>query len=376
MKLGTHPLLKFDAAKDDLTKSLSAALFVGDTLWLASDEETSIERLSTSDGETFQNHKSFPLDKLINLPAQDTDADQEIDIEGLDFRDSHLWLVGSHSIKRKNVKRDDKSGADGTDKKSIKKLATEEAEGNRFILARIPLVTNADTGEQELISPVEDPPGSGKILKAAQLSGGVKHNDLTEAIKHGDVGEGNTHLAKFLDIPGKDNGFDIEGLAVAQEKVFLGLRGPVLRGWAVILELSIETSDPSKLSLNNFGPNNLPYRKYFLDLHGLGVRELCLDGDDLLILAGPTTTLDGPVALYRWKGAVNFPQHMLVRGDKLVRLPLDIPVGEETDHPEGFTIFPGDEQPRQILVVYDSPGKLRKGDAGEVRADVFDLPTA
>jgi hypothetical protein len=31
-------------------------------------------------------------------------------------------------------------------------------------------------------------------------------------------------------IPGKDNGFDSEGLAVADDRVFIGLRGPVLRG--------------------------------------------------------------------------------------------------------------------------------------------------
>jgi len=46
------------------------------------------------------------------------------------------------------------------------------------------------------------------------------------------------HLQAFINIPGKDNGFDIEGLAVPPAgQLFVGLHGPVMRGWAVALEL-------------------------------------------------------------------------------------------------------------------------------------------
>ena len=41
----------------------------------------------------------------------------------------------------------------------------------------------------------------------------------------------------------------------------------------------------------------------FLPLAGLGVRDLHLDGDDLLLLAGPTMVLDGAVRVFRWVGA-------------------------------------------------------------------------
>src|SRR5215203_4348603 len=112
------PLLQFQNPPEKLTNSLSAAVFVGDDLWVASDETTSVERLSTDDGLTFQHHKSFSLDGVINLPAKGPEFDQEIDIEGLDFHDSHLWLLGSHSIKRKKVERTD----NGTDAKLIEKL--------------------------------------------------------------------------------------------------------------------------------------------------------------------------------------------------------------------------------------------------------------
>ena len=40
-------------------------------------------------------------------------------------------------------------------------------------------------------------------------------------------------------IPGKDNGFDMEGLAVDGDRLLLGLRGPVLRGFSEALLIGI-----------------------------------------------------------------------------------------------------------------------------------------
>ena len=45
---------------------------------------------------------------------------------------------------------------------------------------------------------------------------------LLEALAH------DPHLAPFLSLPAKDNGFDLEGLAVLGKRVFLGLRGGCL----------------------------------------------------------------------------------------------------------------------------------------------------
>jgi hypothetical protein len=353
MKLKTKtPLLKFDPGQAALTQSLSAAVFIGDHLWVASDEQTSVERLATSDGITFGKHKSFQLGGVIALPAAGTNFDQEIDIEGLDFQDSHLWLVGSHSVKRKNVKVSDTD----PDEKLINKLSKVEAEGNRFVLARIPL----DKSEQELRQP------------ASQLAGGVKSNALIEAIRQADDGKGDPHLTRFLDIPGKDNGFDIEGLTVAGDRVFVGLRGPVLRGWAVVLELSIKVADSGALKLRALGDNGRRYRKHFLDLNGLGVRDLCVHQDDLLILAGPTMNLDGPTAIFKCRDLSTRKGDSFVRGKDLARI-MEIPFGHLSDHAEGFAFVP-DTQPRQILVVYDSPDKNRMKDAGTIQVDVFELP--
>jgi len=355
------PLLKFVNDPKELTGSLSAVVFVGDQLWVASDELTSVERLSTDDGVTFGGHESFPLEGLITLPALGTDFDQEVDIEGMDCDGSHLWLVGSHSFKRK--KAESKKPEEHNDPaRMIAKLAKVDKEGNRFILARVPLVTG-DDGRQVLARE-----------GAAQLPGDVQSNALTKALEAGGD-KGDPHLAKFLTIPGKDNGLDIEGLSVAGDRVFLGLRGPVLRGWAVVLELSVEAGDGGALSLGGVGPGGRPYKKHFLDLDGLGVRDLCVEGEDLLVLAGPSTNLDGPVAVYRWGGALSASSESLVRRDKLARV-IEIPHGEGNDHAEGMTFIPDVERPKQILVVYDSPSEQRREGSDGVRADVFDVPAA
>ncbi|HET6863094.1 MAG TPA: DUF3616 domain-containing protein, partial [Pyrinomonadaceae bacterium] len=245
MKLHTrNPVLEFND-EPKLRESLSAAVFAEQDLWVASDETTSIERLSTDEGLIFRHHKTFLLEQLITLPAVGTDLDQEVDIEGMDRFDSYLWVIGSHSIKRKKVDSKDPDG----DEKLIKKLAKTEDSGNRCLLARIPIIENGSSGE--LVRSTNPEPSGNPILNAGSLAGDVRSDALTDAIRKAHGGSGDTHLARFLDIPGKDNGFDIEGLAVTTNKAFVGLRGPVLRGWAVILEVSFQVTDEAELMLKD-----------------------------------------------------------------------------------------------------------------------------
>ena len=360
----TNPILEFDGQQDKLPGSLSAVCVVGDGLWLASDEVTTVERLATADGITFNNHKSFDLKNLIDLPAQDTDFDQEIDIEGLDHADSYLWLVGSHSIKRKKVEK-----AATTDK-MMKRLAKTEVEGNRFILARVPLVETGENGDQQLARSIVDPNNPNRTLTAGQLDGDLKSNALVNAIKQADKGRGDPHFANFLTLPGKDNGFDIEGLAIRGDRIFLGLRGPVLRGWAGILEVSVEAVGSFRLNLRVIGPEGRQYKKHFLDLNGLGIRSICVDGDDMLILAGPTMNLDGPVAVFRWRDALQSSDEQFVFSDDLARL-LVVPNGVGFDHAEGMALL---TEPKRVLIVYDSPGPERTINTRTVKSDVFALP--
>ena len=252
----------------------------------------------------------------------------------------------------------------------MKRLAKTEIEGNRFMLARIPLVERDEGESAQLERTIADPNNPERTLKAGQLDGDEKSNALTKAIKQGENGEGDPHLARFLTIPGKDNGFDIEGLAVSGDRIFMGLRGPVLRGFAGILEVSVKAGDASQLTLKDVGPEGRRYKKHFLDLKGLGVRDICVDGNDLLIMAGPTMNLDGPVAVFRWRGALESFEEQFVFSDRLTRL-FAVPNGIGKDHAEGMALV---KDPKRLLIVYDSPSEERKISERAVKADVFEVP--
>ena len=242
------------------------------------------------------------------------------------------------------------------------------SDGNRFLLARIPIVEK--DGTYTLEPEVEQ---EGQKRTAALLDCTPTGSRLTEVI------ECDKHLKKFLSIPGKDNGFDIEGLARVGNRVFIGLRGPVLRGWAVILEIEPEVSkkDPSKLKLKiiDSDEDGSTYRKHFIRLDGLGIRDMCAQGDDLLILAGPTMDLDGPVAVYRWKGGAKPEKESVIFDAELKDG--DIPFKKGKDHAEGMTFFSGEGlEGASLLVVYDSASDSKERQPGEnvLVADIFKLP--
>jgi hypothetical protein len=323
----------------DLRTGLSAIARDGDTMWLACDEGCRLERLTKSGDDAFSGHTAVPLSSLLTLPADDT---EEADIEGMDVADGWLWIVGSHAVKRKNAKPREKADV------VADKLATTSRDGNRHLLARLPLA-GGDVHRKQ-----------GR-RRAASIETRPKSSALLKAIKRGPDGDGDRHLAPWVPLPGKDNGFDIEGLAVHGDRVFVGLRGPVLRGWACVLEVQpVDAGDHLELEHLDGG---LPYRKHFLNLGGLGVRDLLVLGDDLLILAGPTMVLDAACAIWRWKkGAVGGPASAVARLRELH-------TSEGADRAEGFT----DLADGSVMVVYDTPHSARLVGDATVLADVFRL---
>jgi Protein of unknown function (DUF3616) len=331
--------------------NLSAVRLDGHVLWIAGDETATVERLMADDpskASEFADETSFRLADLVDLPG--ADADEEADVEGLARSGDFLWAVGSHSLRRKQIK-ERHEGA-----RALKRLARVEGQDNRQILVRVPI---ADV--DGVPTPVREATIGGVRHRAAALS---RRDNIRSLLRDDE------HLAPFLPVPGKDNGLDIEGIAVHGDRVYLGLRGPVLRGWAFVLELRpyVTEDDPTRLRLRDFHDGG-PYRKHVLDLAGLGVRDLCPDGDDLLILAGPTMDLDGPVRIYRWHGAARLDTPQIVR-DNLITRELDLTYGEGDDHAEGISML-GDDR---VLVVYDSPARARLTDDGCVIADVLLLP--
>ena len=357
-----HVLLQFDpqlSRTEDGKEErgdLSVAVEIGDTLWVASDETIRLTRLARKGDDAYASHAVFDIAAFVDLPGK---KEAEADLEGLDYADGYLWMTGSHSLKRGKPDPDKKPA------RNLKELAQVTTDSNRFLLARIPVVTEDNV--PTLAAEAKDA-GKQQRRTAARLRGDHKGNDLTAALAHDE------HLAWSLTVPSKDNGLDIEGLAVSGARVFLGLRGPVLRGWAVVLEVELKKGGKGELKLRTIGPKGRKYRKHFLDLGGLGIREMCLDGDDLLLLAGPTMSLDGPAAVFRWQGGANPPgnKDTVVFEERIVKM-LDVPHGAGEDHAEGMTFQQCEGSRRSLLVVYDSPSAGRLGGEASFIADAFDL---
>ncbi len=363
--LAFDPALAPEPPHKRLRDGLSAVLQVGDTLWVAHDEADSLERLTLAPGgATADGHVQFRLHRFLDLPCKPADKRSrapEVDIEGLDHDGGYLWLTGSHSLKR------DKPQVQAGVEAAHDSLASVSAEANRFLLARIPLAL----GPAGLV-PVRRLRVPGDELVAGRLGSGRgrKDNPLWKLLRKDE------HFGPAMGLPGKDNGFDVEGLAVAGDRVFLGLRGPVLRGWAALLELRVR-GDPEtgELTLRPVGGRKGPrLRKHFLDLGGLGVRDLVRDSDDLVILAGPTMDADGPCTVFRWPGALKAQGPSLVPAAQLQRL-LDLPSGTGCDRAEGLTPMKarGKRRGGRWLVVYDAAGPARQRDPDTLLADVFEL---
>ncbi|GAA4013192.1 DUF3616 domain-containing protein [Hymenobacter fastidiosus] len=355
-----NPKLSLNASGKHVRDGLSTVLCTGENLWLSCDERTSVERLRLTGPQEYGHHTSYSLAELLDLPA---DAESEIDIEGLASTDHYLWLIGSHSLKRKQPDPDHENVA-----KQIAKLAKVESDPNRYLLARIPLLLNEKTGDFELHKTAPHPTRANETLQAAQLHGDDDSNELMDLLAQ------DPHLKPFMALPGKDNGFDIEGLAATPDgRLFVGLRGPVLRGWALVLELLPEFDKHGRLRLGKIGGEQKYYKKHFLDLGGMGLRELRLSGDDLYLLAGPTMDLDGTIAVYCWPNALNQAEDSLIGPDKIRRY-FDVPHGHGPtagkDKAEGMAMLDGN----QVLIVFDSPTDARKPAAQQVVADAFRLP--
>lgn len=329
-----------------LVKSnLSGAAFTGDWLWVAGDEACGLDRLRQlapvgSESLRFGEVRDFPLADLIDLPGA---ADEEADLEGMAVANGYLWVVGSHGLKRKNAKPE-RSHAE-----NAKRLAKVALDGNRRLLACLPVEPNAE-GEPCLVREAKD----GR--RAKRLKGDAEHNQLTRMLAD------DPHFGPYMAIPGKDNGFDIEGLAVDGHRLLLGLRGPVLRGWSALIEIAVEARG-DQLRLAPLDESGVMLRKHFLQLDGLGVRDLHFDGDDLYILAGPTMVLNGDIRIFKWPAARPFlaTNREPARFESGLTESIALPHGRGTNRAEAICNLPAglsDGKP-SWLVLYDAPGADR-----------------
>jgi hypothetical protein len=313
-----HPIVfDFDGAKkiDAVIGNLSGVAVDGAAAWTVSDE-----------GRTFERHErtatGFKLSKQYELVDffPDLPSGKEADLESLDVSGKRIWLCGSHCRVRVEP---DATGAMSSEVRARK---------SRHLLGSIGL----DAKHLPIRRSAAAMPFSG----AGSLRSKLRPDPF---------------LSIFLELPSKENGLDIEGLAVLPKRVLLGLRGPVVDSHAIVLSLPRDSKLPTA--------DGEPYR-HLLDLGGLGVRDLAYGAEGVLVLAGPVTRADGPFRIHRWHPSRSRQPET---AEVLHEWALD------HDHPEGICSFKLDGKPG-LLIVYDGAEGRRSGTA--VTADWFALPAA
>lgn len=332
----------------DLTQNLSALAADNGLLWLGGDEGRSLYRLQRLGEHRYGDLRKV---KLNDFGLAGGNVDGESDIEGLALDADRLWLVGSHSRRRR--KHDDDEG------EPLSLLENDKQSRNAHVLGCLRL---NDGGL----------PVAGQRLAFDAAAG---RDALSQFLATDPL------IAPFVKIPGKENGLDIEGIAARGERVLVGLRGPVLRGIAIVLDLHLDGVKKDGSSTLTLAAQRFRY----LQLSGLAVRDLAVvpGSDDVLVLAGPTMTVAGPCYLYRWRNALR-PQETCSGAEITVEEAQPLlwirdarpgRPGKGSDKPEGLEV---QRKGGRLLawVAYDDPTEARrgKGQGSRTRLDGFVVP--
>jgi hypothetical protein len=302
---------------DDVLRNLSGAAVAGRYLWTASDEGRTIECLEP-DGSGYRLREQFKLDSPFpKLPGKKENA--EADIESLAFSEGALWICGSHC--RVRLKTD-----------SEHHLSPEiNRRRSRYLLGRVKLTEDggafADYGESLPFK------GLGRLRRFLAKS---------------------DFLQRFIPLPSKENGLDIEGMALGDAStLLLGLRGPLVDSFAVVVEVDVEAKR-DRLAIRSKEP-----MLNFLDLGGLGVRDLARFDDEVLVLAGPVAGAAGPFRIYRWKpsGTSTWAQLPIPLHEWPYDWRASKTAADAAEHPEALCRL--DRGRRGLLVLYDNPNQER-----------------
>ena len=264
-------LIKQDK-KPNIRDNISGISIKGDILVVGSDEGADILVFKKEDDLKYNEaeHVCIPLDgKSCGKERKGT----EIDIEGMAWGKKYLYVIGSHSRARKRVKSD-KSASENRNR-----LETVKIEPTREQLFRLKL-------DKE-----------GKIVEGSK----IKKISLRNLFANHRI------LSLFQPIPSKENGIDIEGLAVkkvdGEDRLYLGFRGPVLRGnYAMIMILEFEEG---KFKAKKIKDN---LKIHYVNLGGRGIRGITeVKSGGFILLSGPVSDakMDDEKTrykLYFWNG--------------------------------------------------------------------------
>jgi hypothetical protein len=286
-------------------KDLSAVGVVRDLLIVAGDEDDRLQVLQRRN------------DHYEVLPGREVplnDAGQEADIEGIACEGDTIYVVGSHSCKRPKPK------------------ASASREEN--------------LGRLEIVEP---PSPFRSLLVRFRVSAEGEHAAL-EATTLRAVIAGTKVLEPFTHIPCKENGVDIEGLAVRGGLLHVGFRGPVFQhGFVPVLTCSFASPVTAAEAL-------------YLNLGGRGIRDLERVDGGFLVLAGPVSDVPASFQLYFWDGADCLPG-LRDRGEGRLLLLGEVPTPEGAKA-EGLAVERESDGHYTVLVLFDG---LKEGGAARFR---------
>ncbi len=173
--------------------------------------------------ELSRSAKTLKVTKTIPL----LQSGKEIDIEAIAAEGDSYYIVGSHGVSKKKA----------------------EQQENRFKIFRL------------------------KMNRATGTAAGVEVSSLSGILRADAV------LGGHFQRPLQQNGVNIEGLAVRNGRLFVGLRNPSLGGYAFVIEVAADD-----VFRNRPKPQ---YTLHKLQLgEGLGIREIVAAKSGFLIIAG------------------------------------------------------------------------------------------
>jgi hypothetical protein len=287
-------------------EDLSAVESLGEFLIIGSDEGDRIQVLEPpeDDGAYRARTEGIPL----------TGSGEEVDVEGMARDGDVLYVLGSHALKRRLIK------PDLSQAENRRRLADVPPEQNRHFVFR--LAMNPETGEP---------------------AGPVDAVSLRPILERDPV------LGPFTRIPGKENGVNLEGIAVRDSKLYVGFRSPVLREGLVPV-MVFPFDDPANYTLR------------YVQLGGRGIRSMARVDAGFLLLARSDRGGGKRYGVYLWDGADQVPGSDALISS--VRLLADWPITHGA--PEGLALLDEDEKRYLVIVVHDG------AEGGEpVRAHIF-----
>jgi hypothetical protein len=291
-------------------EDVSAVAQVGSFLVIGSDEAVGTEGNKNYIQLLQKKGKGYAVHEDILLLQGDDEKGAELDIEGIAAAENDIYVIGAHCLKRKRVKDT------RTQKRNRKKFHASkiEPESSRHWLYRVSVDSQGNALEKQRIS-------------------------LKEIIRKDPV------LQPFSHIPSKENGIDIEGIAIKDGWLYAGFRGPVLReNYVPVMKFRFDDPENSSELL-------------YVQLGGRGIRDITAVSDGFLLLSGSVGDGKESYQLYHWDGKDVVPGNDLKEGElgslRCIGEIIPPQEGGNEKKVEGIAVLQEEKNRYNIVIAYD-----------------------